>query len=157
MSAFAASKGMRFEYALRFHFQTSNNEVKYKVLIAGLHMAKGLRASYIQIFSDSQLIVNKITNEYQAKDIRMEKYLSKTKALLVHFQDYQIRQIPRSENFNAYALAKLASTYEADLARLVLVEILNTPTILEPDVMTLTSLIQIGWILSRNSYKEIFW
>lgn len=45
-------------------------------------MAKGLGATHILIFSNSQLIVNQITKKYQANDIRMEKYLSKTKALL---------------------------------------------------------------------------
>lgn len=55
----------------------------------------------------------------------MEKYLSKVQAHLVQFQHYDIRQIPRSENSNANALAKLASAYETDLARSIRVKILD--------------------------------
>ncbi|XP_022159003.1 uncharacterized protein LOC111025448 [Momordica charantia] len=39
------------------------------------------------------------------------------------------------EASDSNALAKLASAYETDLARLVLIEILDNPSILEPDVM----------------------
>ncbi|XP_022155870.1 uncharacterized protein LOC111022883 [Momordica charantia] len=44
-------------------------------------------------------------------------------------------RVEQSENSNADALAKLASAYETDLARSVPVEILDSPSILEPDVM----------------------
>lgn len=47
----------------------------------------------------------------------MERYLTKVNSLLAEFTKYEIRQVPRSENANANALAKLASAYETDLAR----------------------------------------
>ncbi|KAM1978246.1 hypothetical protein ACFX16_014955 [Malus domestica] len=46
------------EYALRFKFKTSNNEAEYEALLAGLHLAKHLGVKRIDIFSDSQLVVN---------------------------------------------------------------------------------------------------
>ncbi|XP_022149417.1 protein NYNRIN-like [Momordica charantia] len=101
-----AQGGERFEYALRFNFRTSNNEAEYEALLAGLRVAKRLGANHVKVFSDSQLIVNQIKEEYQTNDPRMEKYLT-----------------------------KLASAYETDLARSVPVEILDSPSILEPDVM----------------------
>ncbi|XP_022150862.1 uncharacterized protein LOC111018909 [Momordica charantia] len=130
-----APGGERFEYALRFNFRTSNNKAGYEALLAGLRVAKGLGASHIKVFSDSQLIVNQIKEEYQAKDPRMEKYLSKVRSHLAQFGTYEVSQVPRSENSNADVLAKLASAYETDLARSVPVGILDTPSILEPDVM----------------------
>lgn len=39
----------RFEYALRFNFPTSNNEVEYDGLIAGLRMAEAMRATHLII------------------------------------------------------------------------------------------------------------
>lgn len=72
----------------RFIFCTSNNEVEYEALLVGLRMAKGLGATNILIYNDSQLIVNQISKEYQAKDVRMDKYLSKTKALIAQFYEY---------------------------------------------------------------------
>ncbi|XP_022150100.1 uncharacterized protein LOC111018362 [Momordica charantia] len=130
-----APSGERFEYALRFNFRTSNNEAEYEALLACLCVARGLGAVHIKVFSDSQLVVNQIKEEYQTKDPRMEKYLSKVRSHLAQFRTYEVSQVPRSENSNADALAKLASAYETDLARSVPVEILDSPSILEPDVM----------------------
>ncbi|XP_022152233.1 uncharacterized protein LOC111020002 [Momordica charantia] len=130
-----APGGERFEYALRFNFQTSNNEAEYEALLVGLRLAKGLGAIQIKVFSDSQLVVNQIKGEYQTKYFRMEKYLSKVRSHLTQFETYEVSQVPRSENSNADALAKLASAYETDLARSVPVEILDNPSILDPEVM----------------------
>ncbi|XP_022158589.1 uncharacterized protein LOC111025045 [Momordica charantia] len=130
-----APGGERFEYALRFNFRTSNNEAEYEALLAGLRVAKELGAIHIKVFNDSQLVVNQIKEEYQTKDPRMEKYLSKVRSHLAQFETYEVNQVPRSENSNAGALAKLASAYETYLARSVSVEILDNPSILEPDVM----------------------
>ncbi|XP_022144032.1 uncharacterized protein LOC111013824 [Momordica charantia] len=130
-----APGGERFECALRFNFRTSNNEAEYEALLTGLHVARGLRAIHIKVFSDSQLVVNQIKEEYQTKDSRMKKYLSKVRSYLVQFETYEVNQVPRSENSNTDALAKLASAYETDLARSVLVVILDNPSILEPDLM----------------------
>ena len=52
--------------ALRFGFQASNNEVEYKALIVGLHLAKEMKVESLEIYNDSRLIVGQITNEYQA-------------------------------------------------------------------------------------------
>ena len=52
--------------ALRFEFKASNNEVEYEVLILGLELAKEMKVESLEIFSDSQLVVCQITDEYQA-------------------------------------------------------------------------------------------
>lgn len=75
--------------------------------------------------------MNQITEEFQAKDSRMAKYLERARAMSVKFRDFVIRQIPRLENTNADALAKLASAYEMDLPRTVPVEMLHAPSISE--------------------------
>lgn len=98
-------------------------------------MARRLEASRILIYSNSQLIVNQITEEYQAKDVRMKKYLSKPKALLPRFEESLIKQIPRSENSNADALVKLTSAYDTDLARSIPVKILDASSILKGNLI----------------------
>ncbi|KAK3005490.1 hypothetical protein RJ639_017357, partial [Escallonia herrerae] len=47
--------GLIVEYALRFHFQSTNNEAKYETLIAGMHLAHAMRAQTLSAYSDSQL------------------------------------------------------------------------------------------------------
>ena len=63
------------EYALRFKFKASNNETEYETLLAGLSLAKHLGVKQLDIFSDSQLVVNQVTNNFDAKDSSMEAYL----------------------------------------------------------------------------------
>lgn len=44
---------LRFEYALRFSFRASNNEVEYEALIVGLRVARGMRVNHLLILRDS--------------------------------------------------------------------------------------------------------
>ncbi|XP_022142775.1 protein NYNRIN-like [Momordica charantia] len=83
----------------------------------------------------------------------MEKYLGKVRSHLVHFQAYEISQIPRSQNSNADALAKLASAYETDLMISVPVEILDKPSILEPEMMEVDSQPP-SWMDSIRNFLE---
>ena len=59
-------EGHRMHCALRFGFKASNNEVEYEALIAGLNLAKEMKVESLKIYSDSQLIVCQVTEEYQA-------------------------------------------------------------------------------------------
>lgn len=68
----------RFETVI-CNFRATNNEAGYEALIAGLILADELRARNLEAFSDSQLIVNLIQRDYQAKDSSMSRYLSVTK------------------------------------------------------------------------------
>ena len=53
-----------------------------------------LGADEVEIFSDSQVVVNQVLDEYQAKDESMMAYLSLAKELLGWFKAFRI-QIPR--------------------------------------------------------------
>lgn len=54
--------------ALRFNFKVSNNKAEYEAIIAGLDLARELGMEAIEVFSDSMLIVNQLTREFQAKE-----------------------------------------------------------------------------------------
>lgn len=68
-------EGDTFEYAMRFKFQTSNNEAEYEALIAGIKMCKAAGAREIAAMSDSLLIVSQVNEDYEARDPEMIKYL----------------------------------------------------------------------------------
>ena len=51
-------EGHRFHSTLRFRFKVTNNEAEYEALLARLRVAQELKASSVQCFSDSQLVVN---------------------------------------------------------------------------------------------------
>ncbi|KAK0584361.1 hypothetical protein LWI29_011961 [Acer saccharum] len=102
-------EGDSVECALCFDFKATNNQAEYESLIAGLRVCTVLGADEVEILSDSQVIVNQVLDEYQARDENMIAYLKLAKELLGRFKEYRIIQIPREENEQASALAKLAS------------------------------------------------
>jgi ribonuclease HI len=123
-------EGLILEQAVRLGFLASNNEAEYEALLIGLRSALRLGADRLQVFCDSQLVVNHISGEYLARDERMMTYLSITKSLLSKFDSVQVEQIRREYNSHADILAKLATALESDLHRTVTVEVLNAPSTL---------------------------
>ncbi|KAM2134575.1 hypothetical protein ACFX1R_004581 [Malus domestica] len=124
------------EYVLRFKFNASNNEAEYEALIVGLRLAKHLGVKRIDIFSDSQLVVNQVINNFDANDSFMAAYLAQTQLLLKHFH-YQITQVPQVLNNHANALARLASVVEDKIRRKIQVELLAAPSTMAAEVCNL--------------------
>jgi len=133
-------EGHKITSAIRFEFPASNNEAEYEALLAGLRLAEHLKAEAIDIYSDSQLVVNQVKGQYQTRDEKMAAYLKKAKEALGKLSAYDIQQVPRAENSNADALAKLATSKDAELLKLVPVEVLKVPSTKEnPEVLALNS------------------
>ena len=122
-------KGHKIHCTIRFGFKTSNTKAKYEALITGLHLTLELQVRHVKLFSDSQLVVNQINDIYLARGEKMATYLEKAKEQLSSFSAASIEVIPRSRNSNTDALAKLASTRDADLLDVVSVEFLVEPRI----------------------------
>ena len=66
-----SSKGIDIEYALRFGFRSSNNEIEYEAVIAGLNLAHSMEVDQLEVCSDSQLVVKQIEDSYEAKGEKM--------------------------------------------------------------------------------------
>ncbi|XP_074314746.1 uncharacterized protein LOC141649982 [Silene latifolia] len=99
--------------AVRCEFKATNNEAEYEALILGLQLALDLKIRHLQVYSDSQLIVNHVNNSYAARDPTMMAYLEIAQALKLRFQTFNIKQIPRDQNVEADALAALGVTFKA--------------------------------------------
>uniref|UniRef100_A0A2N9GNU9 Uncharacterized protein n=1 Tax=Fagus sylvatica TaxID=28930 RepID=A0A2N9GNU9_FAGSY len=123
-------EGLILEQAVRLGFLASNNEAEYEALLMGLRSAIRLGTDRLQVFCNSQLVVNHITGEYLARDERMLSYLSIAKSLLSKFDSVQVEQIRREYNSHADILAKLATALESDLYKMVTMEVLSTPSTL---------------------------
>jgi len=78
------------EYSLKFQFLTSNNQAEYEACLAGIRMANEMSATTIIICSDSQLVVFQIKGDYQAKELVLQKYLSKVKEILIGLSKFEI-------------------------------------------------------------------
>ncbi|XP_073295898.1 uncharacterized protein [Primulina huaijiensis] len=101
--------GEKIKLAVRIDSRVTNNEAEYEAVLAGIRAAQEVGVSRIILYSDSQLITPQINGVYEAKDDRMLKYLQLIKTKTKTFVDWGIEQIPREENGEADALAKLAA------------------------------------------------
>ena len=84
-------KEIIIEYVLRFEFPTTNNESKYEALIVGLKIAKELEADWLQIYSDSRLVVEKVDGNYEAREDSMIQYLEKVKSMTPAIGSFDIK------------------------------------------------------------------
>ena len=146
----ASPEGIDIEYALRFGFHTSNNEVEYEAVISGLNLAHSLEVDQLEVYSDSQLMVRQIEDTYEAKSERMILYLQKVRDLLKKFVLVQVKHVPKAENSRADALAKLATASQEDLGRSTLVEYMAEPLI-DPYSMVVVP------VESSPSWMDLIW
>ncbi|GFS42075.1 hypothetical protein Acr_00g0077930 [Actinidia rufa] len=102
-----AIKGEQIEYTIRIGFKATT---KYEALLSGMKVATELGVDSLDTFSDSQLMVNQVQEDYLAKDTRMVAYLDEVKTMSRKIKDFKICQIPREEDKKADALTNLAST-----------------------------------------------
>lgn len=62
----------KLEYAIRFGFKATNNEIEYESMIIGLYLTHALEAKRVNVNSDSQLVVGQVQGEYRANDGQMK-------------------------------------------------------------------------------------
>ena len=69
------------EKSLRLDFSATNNEAEYEALLMGMAMVHRMGGKSVKVFSDSRLVVGQVKGEFEAKDERMQGYLSQVKCL----------------------------------------------------------------------------
>ena len=110
------------EKSLRLDFSTTNNEAEDEALIMGMAMVHRMGGKSAKVFSDSRLVVGQVKGEFEAKDERMQGYLSQVKCLQSEFESFDLLHIPRSGNAHANSLTMLATSLTQDLPRVIVVE-----------------------------------
>ncbi|KAL5580848.1 hypothetical protein UlMin_013290 [Ulmus minor] len=138
--------GVKLSCAVRFKFKATNNQAEYEALLSGLRLAKEVSALHLTIYSDSQLVVSQVNSEFQAKGEKMASYLEKVNEAMNQFDTVTIIQVPRAENTNADALARLATGLEERLLKTVPIKILEAPSIDKQE--------QVGSIVVRPCWMD---
>ena len=121
-------KKVIIEKYLRLDFSTMNNEAEYEALLIRMAMVQRMGGKSIKLFSDSRLVVGQVKGEFEAKDKRMQGYLSQVKCLQSKFDSFDLLHIPRNGNAHVDSLAMLVTFSAQDLPRVILVEDLYKPT-----------------------------
>ena len=100
---------LTIEKSLTLGFSATNNEAEYENFLEGMSMVQITGGKAIRMFSDSRLVVSQVKGELEAKDERMQGYLSQVRHLELGFQSFSLLHIPRSGNTYANSLATLAT------------------------------------------------
>ena len=79
----------------------------------------------VEMFSDSRLVVGQVKGELEARDARMQEYLSQVKRIQPSFDLFSLSHISRSGNTHADSLATLATSLAGGLPRIIFVEHLS--------------------------------
>ena len=98
------------EKSLRLDFSATNNEVEYEALLVGMAMVQKMGEKVVKIFSDSRLVVGQVRGELEARNVRMQGYLSQVKHLQSGFESFSLLHILRSGNTHANSLATLVTS-----------------------------------------------
>ena len=96
------------EKSLRLRCSVTNNEAEYEVLLEGMSMVKRMGGKVVKMFSDSILVINQVKGKLEARDERMQGYLSQIRHLQLGFKSFSLLHILRSRNTHADSLATLA-------------------------------------------------
>jgi ribonuclease HI len=87
---------------------TTNNVAEYKALIEGLVAAEPFGARRVLVRADSKLVVEQVKGTWKVKQPHLLPLRDEARRLLTHYDDVDIRHVPRAENFDADALVNAA-------------------------------------------------
>ena len=89
-------EGIRLEYSFRLRIRASNNKVEYEALLVGLRAVLGMRAQDVEIYSNSQLVVNQVQGNFEARDSQMKAHLQAIKQIMNKFCMVKVAQVDRA-------------------------------------------------------------
>ena len=103
-------KGDKLRYVLQIHFIASNNVAKYEALLHGLKVAREINIKQIMCYGDSDLVVQQVSGNWDAKDANMASYRFHVQMVSGSFEGCEFHHVPRLENDAADTLSKLGSS-----------------------------------------------
>jgi ribonuclease HI len=98
--------GVHIDLSIRLEFACTINQVEYESLLHGLEFLRDLGARDVDVFGDSNLIVQHIRGDSQCLDRVLNSYQDKCLDIIKLFDTFSIKHIPREENSQANRLAQ---------------------------------------------------
>ena len=69
------------EKFLRLGFSATNNEAEYEALLMGIMMVQKMGGKMVKVYSNLRLVVGQVRGELEARDPRMQEYLSQVRSM----------------------------------------------------------------------------
>ncbi len=88
--------------------EKTNNAAEYIALILALRRANALGKRKVEIYLDSQLVVEQLLGKYRVKSQDLKPLYQEVKELLSRFESVRISHVHRAENDKADELANRA-------------------------------------------------
>ena len=86
----------------------TNNEAEYQALIDGLNYCVDNSIKEIEVFLDSNLVVEQVNENFKVKAANLKVLNSKVKELIEEFKLIKIKHVYREDNKRADQLANMA-------------------------------------------------
>ena len=83
-------EGIKLEHSFRLGFKASNNKAENEALLIRLKIFLDLGTKEVEVYSDSQLMVNQVQGSFKAKDPWMMEYLQLVKQTMDHFLSVRV-------------------------------------------------------------------
>lgn len=61
-------KGAKFEFSFPIETTATNNQAEYWAVLKGIPFLRDIRATVVEIFEVSMLVVNQLVKKYECKD-----------------------------------------------------------------------------------------
>jgi ribonuclease HI len=103
--------GVYIDLSIILEFACTNNQVEYESLLHGLEFLRDLGARDVDMFGDSNLIMQQIRGDSQCLDGVLNSYWDKCLGVIKLFDTFNIKHIPQEENSRANRLSQQASGY----------------------------------------------
>lgn len=101
-------QGLRLWGGHRYVGSATNNRAEYLALIDGLRKAAEWRPDRLEVYMDSQLVVEQVAGRYKVRDPGLQPLHRQVQDLLQAFPRVSVSHVPRERNRGADALANRA-------------------------------------------------
>ncbi len=100
--------GLRLQGLCRYIGVATNNRAEYLALIEGLKAAAAWKPDRLEVYMDSQLVVEQVNGRWKIKHADLQPLARQVQALLKEFPSVIVSYVPRVKNKGADALANRA-------------------------------------------------
>jgi ribonuclease HI len=104
-------QGKLLTYPSKLDFKVTNNIAEYEALLLGLNAAKEKGIKKLQVFGDTDLIIQQVNKSFQAKHVRLKAYRDEVLEAIKNFADFKITFVPRAMNELADSLVVSACAF----------------------------------------------
>jgi ribonuclease HI len=155
---FVMPEGHTSPKSYQLMFPCTNNIAEYEALLTGMKIALEWQITELEVYGDSQLVINQINDDYQTKDDKLVPYKNMVDNFKKYFVTIKFSQISRIDNKDADAMATIASMLQLSKNQRqykFLVEQLFSPTYDNPESHTICNLTRSDFPLHRKIYSYL--